>query len=347
MPGVAETQASRGKTELVPQWQVEVGDYVAAAEMTRDGQLCVIGAGDGRVLGLDLETGRELFAVAAHKGGVFGVSLSPDGSRFLTCGQEPNAKLWSRTGELLRELPGGGAMWVEHVAWAPAGDRLATAAGKKVRFWSPQGEPLLETEPLESTVSGITWRADGTALAVICYGGVHILPFVSGAKVRKLAWKGSLISLAWSPDAKVVACGSQDSSVHFWRLSSGKDSQMSGYPCKPKTLCWDSESKLLATGGDATVTVWDFRGSGPEGSRPIQLEAHKGVCTKLTFSPGRGVLASGSQDTSVLLWEPRRSEKPVAFAFLEDEVTALLWHPAQRALLGADASGTVRFWQTS
>lgn len=335
------------KAELPQRWEFDAGDYVAAAEISRDGRFCVIGAGDGSVVGVELDTGRELFRCKAHVGSVLGVTISPDGTAFASCGQEPSAKIWRSTGELVCELPGGGAPWVEHVAWAPSGGRVATAGGRKVRLWNPDGAPLVETEPLGSTVSGLGFRADGTALAAIGYGGVHIWPFVPGAKNRRLEWKGSLISLAWSPDAKIVACGSQDGSVHFWRLASGRDSEMSGYPVKPRALAWDSESKLLATGGAATVAVWDFRGKGPEGSQPIELEAHKGVCTQLAFSPCKGVLASGSQDTSVILWEPRRGRQPIRYGFLEDEVTALIWHPEHRGLLGGDAAGTLRFWETS
>ena len=169
----------------------------------------------------------------------------------------------------------------------------------------------------------------------------------SEAMHRHLEWKGSLISLAWSPDAKVIACGSQDCSVHFWRLASGQDSQMTGYPYKPKALAWDRESSLLATSGGPAVTVWDFRGKGPEGTRPVRLEAHHGVCTQLAFSPRKGILASGSQDTSVLLWEPRRCEKPIRFAFLEDEVTGLCWHPEHHTLIGTDASGVVCGWEVT
>jgi WD40 repeat protein len=106
----------------------------------------------------------------------------------------------------------------------------------------------------------------------------------SGDRLR-IARSKSLAGAHACSDAKVIACGSQDASVHFWRLKSGKDSEMTGYPFKPKALAWDRESKLLATAGDAKVTVWDFRGKGPEGSRPIQLESHKGVCTRLAFSP--------------------------------------------------------------
>jgi WD40 repeat protein len=335
----------RGKAELEPRFRVATGDYVTALEVARDGRTCVVGLGNGRVLGFELTTGKEVFSVEAHTGGVLGVSLSPDARLVATCGQESAAKLWTAAGSLLRELPGGGGAWVDHVAWAPAGGRLATASGRKVRIWTSQGEPVVETEPLASTVTGLAWRSDGTGLAASCYGGVHVLPFVDRAKARHLVWKGSLISLAWSPDNKIIACGSQDSSVHFWRLSSGQDSQMSGYPFKPKALAWDSESKLLATSGDATVTVWDFRGKGPEGTRPIQLEAHKGVCTRLAFSPRKGVLASGSQDTSVLLWEPRKGSKPTRFAFLEDEVTGLAWHPEHHTLVAADASGTLCAWE--
>lgn len=347
MPGVRKVESVHSKTELVSKWRVAVGDYVAAAEISRQGTMCILGAGNGRIYGLELETGRQMFETLAHEGSVLGISVSPDGERFVTCGQDPHAKVWSRTGELLRELPGGGASWVEHVAWAPAGGRVATASGRKVRVWSGDGDPYVETEPLASTVTALAWRYDGECLAATCYGGVHILPIVEGAKARHLAWKGSLISLAWSPDAKVVACGSQDSSVHFWRLSSGQDSQMSGYPFKPKALAWDSDSKLLATSGDATITVWDFRGKGPEGTRPLQLESHQGICTHLAFSPRRGVLASGSQDTSVLLWEPRRGTRPIRYAFLDDEVTVLSWHPEHQGLLGGDASGSVCFWEVN
>jgi WD40 repeat protein len=346
MLGVTK-ELPRGKTELTPRYKLTVGDYVTAADVTRSGTLGVAGVGDGTVVGFDAASGRECFRKVAHEGGVLGVSFSPDGSHFLTCGQEPSAKLWHSSGEVVRELPGGGGPWVEHVSWSPSGDKVAIASGRKVRLWSAAGEALLETEPLASTASALAWRADGTAVAAACYGGVHIWPVVPHAKARHLAWKGSLISMAWSPNAKVIACGSQDCSVHFWRLASGKDSEMSGYPFKPKALAWDAESKLLATSGDAMATVWDFRGRGPEGSRPIQLSGHQGVVTCLTFNPQKPVLATGSQDCSILLWEPRRGSKPVGYAFMEDEVTVLAWNAPQNGLLAADAGGNVSFFEVA
>lgn len=344
MPGLTSDLADE-KSELKQLFRVNLEEYVSAIEIERGGRLCLVGLGDGRVIGLHPLSGETLLTVAAHSGGLLGLSVSPDGKHFATCGHEPIAKLWSTDGVLVRELAGGGGSWVEHVAWSPAGDRIATASAKKVRVWSALGEPLAQSDPLASTVSGLAFRSDGSGLAAACYGGVHIFPFVNGAKARHLAWQGSLISLAWSPDGKIIACGSQDSSVHFWRLSSGQDSEMNGYPSKPKALAWDRDSKLLATAGDSVITLWDFRGKGPEGTEPLQFKAHISQCTRLAFSPRSSLLASGSQDTSVLIWDPRKRKLPKAYGLLDSEVTGLAWDAEHNAIIGADASGYVCAWR--
>ena len=347
MPGVTSLGSAngRGKTELAARWRVEdLGDYVTTVDVAADGRRCAVGTGDGAVSILGMEAGDVQSRVAAHANGVFEARFPPDGQLFASCGQDADAKIFSLRGELLHTLPGGSS-WVEHVAWSPLGDRIATASGRKVRVWSREGQPFAETEALPSTVAAVAWSRTGEQLAAVAYGGVHVWTAGIGAKARHLPWKGSLVSLAWSPDAKVIACGSQDCSVHFWRLTTGSDSQMSGYPFKPKALAWDSQSKLLATSGDATVTVWDFAGRGPEGSTPIQLQGHKTVCTCLAFSPRKCVLASGSQDGSVLLWEPRRGNKPLRYGFLEGEVTGLAWAPDSEALVASDAEGNVVCWK--
>jgi WD40 repeat protein len=298
----------------------------------------------GEVVVVDSTTGERRWSTRAHQGRALSIAFSPKAPGLATGGEDGRARLFDVEGKALAELPAKTSGWVERVAWSPDGERLATASGRHVRLWSARGEPFLETEAHESTVLAIGWRRDGRQLASCCYGGVHLWPIERGATARHLAWKGSLISLAWSPDGKVIACGSQDRSVHFWRLATGNDSEMSGYPFKPRALGWDAASSLLATAGDATVTLWDFRGKGPEGTRPIQLEGHKALCTVLTFAPKAGILATGAEEGGVLLWEPRKGNRPTRFAFLEDQPTALVWSPRADALIGADSGGHVVCW---
>jgi WD40 repeat protein len=336
-----KSKQPRRRSELPPQWRVEFGEYVRALDWDKTGKLALVGLANGRMTGVMASDGRSAFDVLAHDGGIKQVAIAPTGDLFCTCGEDSVAKLWSMDGKLVRELEGYDSRWVEAVAWAPSGRLLSVAAGRRVRVWSNHGEPLTESEALPSTVTGLAWSGDENVVAAACYGGVYLLPTLAGATMRLLPWKGSLISIAWSPDGKVIACATQESTVHFWRVASGDDAQMSGYRFKPQSLAWDRDSKLLATSGDDTITVWDFSGRGPEGTQPLQLRGHQALCTRVTFSPDRCVLATAGEDHSVLLWEPRKTRSPIRYAFLEDAVTAIAWNLAGTHLLAADAAGYV------
>jgi WD40 repeat protein len=236
---------------------------------------------------------------------------------------------------------------VEQIAVSPRGDRFATAAGRTARLWTSRGEPIFETEPHASTVTAIAFGAKSDQLATCCYGGVHVWTIREAAVARHLAWKGSLIALAWSATGKIIACASQDNSVHFWRLPSGADSEMTGYPFKPKALSFDAHGKLLATSGDAQICCWDFTGRGPEGSAPIVLDAHRAQVTQLAFHPRRGLLASAAQDTGVIVWEPRKGTKPVRYGFSEDAASGLAWSPDGAHLAVVDGSGRAIVYRTA
>lgn len=336
MPGISQTQTG---SRLSQAWRFEVGDYPTACALTTAGDAVVVGTSGGQLIAIDTTTGVQQWRREAHMGGVLSVHCSAHA--IASSGQDGHARTFSRSGDPLHALPGH-ARWVERIAWSPDGSKLAAASGKHVRIWSAEGAPLLETQAHASTVTALQWGRTGSQLATTCYGGVYLWDVAAHTNPRFLPFKGSLISLAWSPDNMVVACGSQDCSVHFWRLTSGRDSEMSGYPFKPKALAWDANSSLLATGGDATVCVWKFSGKGPEGTAPLQLTSHKGQVTALAFHPRRSMLASLAQDMGLIIWDPRVGSGPIAFAFTEDTPEGLLWKGDQ--VITTDASGAVVAW---
>ncbi|MBL9007580.1 MAG: WD40 repeat domain-containing protein [Myxococcales bacterium] len=328
---------------LTTRFRFSVADYVTALKVSPDGRYCALGNGSGELFLIDAASGRVLWRELAHGHGLLSLSIAPDGLHIASCGQDASAKLWNASGELCAQLPGGHS-WVEQVAWSPTGDVLATASARRVRLWTAQGVPLRETDDLPSTVAGLAWHPDGSAVAAAGYGGVYICPVEDRKAIRHLRWKGSLLSVAWSPNAQVLASCSQDCSVHFWRLNTGRDSEMSGYPMKPKALAWDATSTLLATSGHSTVTIWPFRGKGPEGSKPLQLSYHAALCTQLAFHPRTTWLASGGQDSAVVVWDPGRSRIAQQVGYLDDEITALAWQPQTACLLAGDARGGVACW---
>lgn len=330
----------KGVRLLEPRWRRDLGDYVVAA--TVRGERLFYALGDGRVGALTAATGGPLWERPVSAAGLTGLSVSSDGSRLLTAGPEKAARLLDAEGGEVMRLPGERG-YVECIAIAPDGRMLATAHGRTVRLWAHDGRPHLETEPHPSTVVAMAFSADGQFLATCCYGGLWIIP-VAGGQSRLLPWKGSLISAAWRPDGTVVACGSQDCSVHFWRLKTGKDAEMTGYPLKPRSLVWAKDGSWLATSGDAAICLWSFVGKGPEGTRPKILEGHEEPCTTLALSPDGAILASGAQDGVVIAWRPDHGRKPHALGALDGAITALTWADQPRLLVGADGNGAMAAW---
>ena len=91
------------------------------------------------------------------------------------------------------------------------------------------------------------------------------MTFFNGSTVelrQKLEWQGSLVSMVFSSDGDIVAYGSQDNTVHFWRRSTKQDSMMSGYPAKPSALAFDDTGTLLATGGGGGGNGLELPGKG-------------------------------------------------------------------------------------
>jgi WD40 repeat protein len=137
----------------------------------------------------------------------------------------------------------------------------------------------------------------------------------------------------------VLATGLQEGSVHYWNVAAGSQSQMRGYGTKVSLTSFSSNSRLLATGADQQVIVWDFSGGGPEGSEPVQLSTHTARLTQLAFQPQGALLATGARDRRMALWRPSLNADPVDADLYGGEVTVLRWSADGQQLAVGDASG--------
>ena len=326
---------------LTPAWQFSLDDYPTALSVSRDGSVVAAGTASGSVTLFDASSGDVLHRLDAHEHGVLAASF---GRKLLaTGGQDGSAKLWEpKTGSLLASLEGGGS-WVQHLAFTPDGKRLATAAGRTVRLWDETGARL-QSWMLKAGVNGLGFNPVGGLLAAAAGAEVSLLRTGDGEVDRTLKWASTLLNLSYSPDGKIVACGSLDKTVHFWRSGVWSDSQMAGYLTKPLSLAWSADGKQLATTGDECIIVWNFAGKGPEGVTPIQLYGHVTPPTVLATHPKKPLLLSGAKDTRVMFWEPKAGTEPLGLVKVAGEVTALAFNPAASLAYGTDDTGQLSAW---
>ena len=328
-------------------WSAVVDDYAITGGWTHGGEALVVADTAGGVYSFDGKSGASNWVrQGTHEGGVLAMAIHPSGAKFATAGQDGRVLIWSVAEGQTQQVIEVGPGWVENVAWSPDGQWLAASCSRQVHAYDADGSEAWRSDEHPSTVSAIAWSSAGE-LATACYGRVAFFDASAGELRQTLEWKGSLVSMVLSPDGDVVACGSQDNSVHFWRRSTEQDSMMSGYPGKPSSLVFDDSGTLLATSGGVSVTVWSFRGDGPEGTRPGVLDLHVQPVTTLAFARRTLRLASGGRDGAVVVWSLRRNGEggPVGTAILPGVVSDLYWRPDGRALAGLDAQGGVTVWR--
>ena len=332
---------------LRPGWSARVGDYAIAGGWTPRGEVLVVGDAAGGVHAFDGRSGATIWAHrGVHEGGLLAVAIHPSRPVFATAGQDGRVLVWSAADGRVGLTIDVGSGWVENVAWSPDGKWLAASCSRQVHAYGEDGARVWRSDDHPSTVSAIAWS--GTEeLATACYGRVTFFDASTGELRQKLEWMGSLVSMVLSPNGDIVACGSQDNSVHFWRRSTEQDSMMSGYPAKPSALAFDDTGTLLATGGGAAVTVWSFQGRGPEGTQPGVLDLHVQTVTTLAFARRGMRLASGARDGGVVVWSLGRDGQGAAIgaAPLAAVVGALYWRQDGRALAALDAQGGATVWR--
>jgi WD40 repeat protein len=331
----------------LPAWSTGIGEYPSALTFSSDARHLAVSDAGGRIRVYESNTGALMRDWQAHELGVRALHWHPDGSKLLSGGEDGCARLWrcpdtSGSTEIL-----SGRAWVDHVSFSPCGTRLVAAAGKTLTFANADGSQPFASEEHVSSITGVAWRANSEQVLTCCYGGMQSVVAANGHIKRRFKWKGSLLTLALSPDGKVAACGCQDNSVHFWRLSSGADAAMSGYPAKPTALSWRADAQVLAVAGGAEITLWSFAGKGPEGTRPTCVQTAHDLITVLAFAPRGGALASGCRAGHVSVWNPGRSKEPALTLNLSAPIAQIAWGITEERLMLAlaNASGEIRCLQ--
>ena len=316
--------------------------YIIDLAWSPDGKRLAVITSEGLVY-LIHQRGKALTAeqVGCHANGGNALSWCFDGEEFASAGHDGLVKIWDgQSGQQLCALEGGDP-WVTKVAYSPDSKVLASSASRHLKLWDQTRQTIYASSEHDSTIADLAWNPDGSGIAVAAYNGLTIHAKGKQKQPRKYKWKGSSLALAFSPDAKYIASGEQDCTVHFWNRKSGEHAQMWGFPTKVLELSWDYSGRWLATGGGAAIGLWDCGGGGPEGTRARMLEGHLSKITQLAFACHDECLASSDTDAYLFLWEPFKSDSPADALRLTAPASCLVWSQCGKLGVGQKDGGLV------
>lgn len=325
-------------------FRTSVGESVSVVRWSSTTDLLAVADLAGDVTLLDVRDGRPLRRGAHHAGGALCLAWQPGGQLIASGGADGCVGLHDVRESRPSFVEVGG--WVSAVSWSRDGAHLAVAAGRSLVVLDPAGAVLRRWDDQPSTVTDVVWSRDGSRVGCASYGGLRWYAVVSSSPqpVRTFDWKGSLLLARVTPDGKWVASGNQDASVHVWRLWSGEDAEMTGYPEKVDTLAFDRTSRWMANGGTQEISLWDFSGKGPMGRGPRMLPGHDGQVSALAWQPNGDLLASAGRDGGLALRSPGpkgRHAEPRRRLDLGARVTTLAWSPDGSCVVAGTVDGAV------
>ena len=245
-----------------------------------------------------LFAGEEEKRVAVHSGGI--LASASDGARIVTGGDDGALVATEESGAHRILATDDKKRWIDQVALGPDG-AVAWSAGKTAHVLTKKGEDRTYEAP--STVAGLAFAPKGFRVALAHYNGVTLwFPNAAGAKPETLEWKGSHLSVAFSPDGKFLVTAMQEPTLHGWRLADAKHMRMSGYSARVRSLSWTADGDFLATSGSEQLILWPFDGKdGPMGRQPKLQAPSAARVSVVACHPRQPVVAVGYADGAVVL----------------------------------------------
>lgn len=287
--------------------------------------------------------------------------------------------LWDMTTyELTESLDDQGASLIA-LDWSPNGQLIAALSSTQfMNLWdTTTGDNILSVDlPTEielpdgysTGVTAIDWQPNGDQIAIGINYGVAIFTLSTGdiSIYYDENPNFGIVGVAWSPDGTRLAVTSYSGDLAvlnpdgFRKLTQFANTEPVKNPnpymlskyIGPQSLDWDSSGNLIATIDyacfDAQLQPKGYAlfiaDTSTKNSFPTSCE-HQAIIYSVAWNPTGTILATGSEDGIILIWNTEDFEPSDRLEGHTDIVTTVSWNSEGDKLVSGSLDGTLRIWE--
>jgi RNA polymerase sigma factor (sigma-70 family) len=296
--------------------------WLTAVVFLPDGRTLATGGMDGTIRFWDATEGKQLRQFEGHTDRVWHLLLSADGKMLASASEDATARLWDlATGKELRRFK-------DHqrgiVSMALSADGRLLATGERdgsLHIWDARtgAEVQQIVAPAVRPLGALTFSPDSKLLAgvILNLRGLEsvltLWDVATGKEVRHWAIPSDSGYIVFSPDGRSLAVTREGPvPLSVYEISTGKQQIriMNHWHTMASAPIFSPDGRMLVTTArqDRAIRLWEIA----SGKVRRQFAGHQGTLMSVAYSPDGRLLASGSMDTTALVWEVQPSGHALA-----------------------------------
>ena len=284
--------------------------------------------------------------------------FSPDGKHIVTVGETHFAQLWDLPdGKLRAKLDHND--FVSEAVFRPNSKQVVTTGWDgAVRVWDTDTGKMVAEMHHDGRVGTAAFSPDGTLLATAGFedGSARVWSVDSWQQVHQLMHTGLVESLRrmFQPLGGVrsltfasdgkLVTSGQDGTVRLWNVQTGQELLRLPVNGYADSVAFTPDGKYLVTDSEKEVSVWSW----PSGTKVNTLDKGSDqFLTLLGLSPDGRLILLGSMDQKAVQVRTLPDLKQIASLLHEHTVFSARFNRNGSLLLTASQDTTARLWDTS
>jgi WD40 repeat protein len=287
----------------------------------------------------------EFATLRGHRDGVYSLVLSPDGKSLASGGGDGTVRIWAVSDRRLLAVLNGHKGRVYGLAWSPDSSMIATGGDdKSIRLWNIASRKEMKAwENLSKPIRAVALSGDGTMLAAALEQEIFYWKLNGRREIKVLRGHQRIISgLAFRPEGLELVSFASDKSVRIWDLSQGRQVALLPGPvghCFGLTLSKDGKTAACVGGGRVHLFDLESRKS----LDPVEPNAR--IICGAAFSPDGRLLAIGSQDKDVVIWDLQKKVERSRLNGHNYAVAQLAFLPDGQTLVTSSHDSSLKLWK--